>query len=237
VDKRPCRPKAWPNSPDGKVLYKTTAGGEWLQDDADITNGAFNGFTNKESAVEVVIPSKDANGNSVTSIGAGAFADCRGLTSVTIPDSVTSIGSFAFLRCSGLMSILVGSGNASYKSVNGLLLSKDGKTLIQGVNGNVTIPNSVTSIVDGAFRGCSGLTSVTIGNNVEEIGSDAFYDCTSVNDVYCWPNPANLTWNEDAHDDFKEDGSTRCHTKAEYLAAYQTKFGGGVNVTFVGDLA
>ena len=35
-------------------------------------------------------------GNSVTSIGDGAFRACSGLTSVTIPNSVTSIGDYAF---------------------------------------------------------------------------------------------------------------------------------------------
>jgi len=54
---------------------------------------------------------------------------------------------------------------------------------------------------------------VTIGNNVAEIYADTFYNCTSVNDVYCYPNPANLTWTEGNKDDFKTDGSTVCHVK------------------------
>lgn len=175
--------------------------------------------------------------SSVTSIGDGAFDGCSGLTSVTIPDSVTSIGEAAFSGCSGLMSFVVSDGNPNYKSVNGLLLSKDGKLLVAGVNGNVTIPDSVMSIGNLAFLGCGGLASVTIGNGVILIDADAFYGCTSVTDVYCYPNPANLTWDEDAKDDFKTDGSTRCHVKAEYLAAYQSKFGNEVNVTFIGDLS
>lgn len=43
--------------------------------------------------------------NSVTSIGDGAFADCSGLTSITIPDSVTSIGNWAFSGCIKLSSV------------------------------------------------------------------------------------------------------------------------------------
>ena len=40
---------------------------------------------------------------------------------------------------------------------------------------NVTIPNSVTSIYDGAFNHCTSLTSVTIPDSVTSIGEDAFY--------------------------------------------------------------
>ena len=42
---------------------------------------------------------------------------------------------------------------------------------------NVTIPDSVTSIGDGVFEDCSGLTSLTIGENVTSIGSSAFGYC------------------------------------------------------------
>ena len=42
---------------------------------------------------------------------------------------------------------------------------------------NVTIPNSVTSFGNFAFRLCSELERVTIGEGVETIGSNAFYEC------------------------------------------------------------
>lgn len=45
---------------------------------------------------------------------------------------------------------------------------------------SVTIPDSVTSIVDYAFSGCTGLTSVTIPDTVTSIGEDAFRDCTGL---------------------------------------------------------
>ena len=47
----------------------------------------------------------------------------------------------------------------------------------------MTIPNSVTSIGNYAFSGCSGLTSVTIPNSVTSIGNNAFYSCTGLTSV------------------------------------------------------
>ena len=44
---------------------------------------------------------------SVTAIGNGAFRECSGLTSVTIPNSITSIGYEAFYGCSGLTSVTI----------------------------------------------------------------------------------------------------------------------------------
>ena len=103
---------------------------------------------------------------------------------------------------------------------------------------SVTLPEGLTSIGTRSFLSCSKLTSVTIPSTVTSIGADAFYSCTSVTDVNLYADPANLTWNEDGCDDFNRDvmGSTQCHVLAEYQTAYQTKFNGQVNVTFVGDL-
>ena len=116
----------------------------------------------------------------VRSIKSWAFSGCSGLTSVTIPVSVTAIDGDAFEDCSGLMSFTVAADNPNYKSVNRLLLSKDGRTLVSGVNGRVTIPEGVTVIGDFAFFHRSGLTSVTIPASVTGIGWGAFSDCSGL---------------------------------------------------------
>lgn len=45
---------------------------------------------------------------------------------------------------------------------------------------SVTMPNSVTSIGNSAFRDCSGLTSVAIPNSVKSIGNYAFQNCIAL---------------------------------------------------------
>ncbi|MGI6301958.1 MAG: leucine-rich repeat protein [Verrucomicrobiota bacterium] len=143
----------------------------------NIGNGAFDGCSGLNS---VTIP------DSVTSIGDSAFSGCSGLTSVTIPDSVTSIGDGAFAGCTSLSAIEVNELNPAYSSVHGVLLDKNQTTVTQfpaGYEGHYEIPASVTSIGDGAFYGCSGLTSVTIGASVTSIGEQAFGDCGSLTTI------------------------------------------------------
>ena len=115
--------------------------------------------------------------NSVTSIGKGAFSGCSDLTSISIPNSVTSIGEGAFSGCSDLSSVEIEDGDtvlkfesySSYNPFNGCPVEK----LYLGRNFSgaspfgynkklttLTIGNSVTSIEQYAFYGCSGLTSI-----------------------------------------------------------------------------
>ena len=48
---------------------------------------------------------------------------------------------------------------------------------------SINIPESVTSIGKSAFRNCTGLTSITIPSSVTSIGNYAFYCCTSLTSV------------------------------------------------------
>ena len=157
-------------------------------------------FYNKDVLSSIIIP------NGVTEIGEEAFYGCDNLTGITIPNSVTSIGDSAFWGCKNLKSITIPNSVASIgewafgdcgnlKRFYGKFATPDGKALIDNgrlisyAHGNnaesYTIPNSVTSIGEGAFRGCENLTSITIPNSVTTIGGNAFRDCENLKEVYC----------------------------------------------------
>ncbi|MBR2237995.1 MAG: leucine-rich repeat domain-containing protein [Prevotella sp.] len=133
----------------------------------------------------VVIPASvtyDGAEYSVTSIGGSAFYNCSDMTSVTIPNSVTNIGWDAFGGCRGLTSVYISDiaawCNISFSNYSSNPLCYAQHLYIGEVEINdLLIPNSVTSIGDRAFYGCSGLTSVTIPNSVTSIGDGAFLNC------------------------------------------------------------
>ena len=55
---------------------------------------------------------------------------------------------------------------------------------------SIEIPESVTSIGNSAFSGCSGLTSIEIPNSVTRIGNSAFSECYSLHSIKlpkCFP--------------------------------------------------
>lgn len=149
--------------------------------------------------------------NGVETIGEAAFANCKNLSSVSLPESLTLIDSRAFSGCTNLESITVSPGNPVYHSANNCLIKTETKTLILAcansvipddgsvtviANGSfagknltsVTIPEAVTKIEGGAFSGCSLLTSITIPDSVTSIDADAFYNTAYVNNESNWDN-------------------------------------------------
>jgi len=140
-----------------------------------VTEIANYGFKSCSGITSLRLPS------TLKEIGDYAFSGCFGLTEVTIPNSVTSIGSSVFYDCSGLTSVVVEGGNTQYDSRDNCnaIIQTSTNTLISGCK-NTIIPNSVTSIGNSAFSGCSGLTEVTIPNSVTSIGGWAFYRCSGL---------------------------------------------------------
>jgi hypothetical protein len=121
-------------------------------------------------------------GRGLTSIGELAF-DSSALTCATIPAGVTNIGSNPFSGCWNMLTITVDAANPAYTSAGGVLFDHDQRLLVQfpcGVSGSYAVPESVTSIGDGAFCLCWGLTNIVLNTNLLDIGNWAFFGCESL---------------------------------------------------------
>lgn len=176
------------------LTYSVSGGKVTITDCADTAAGSL------------TIPATIA-GYPVTTIATSAFADCTGLTAITVGANVTSVGTGAFSGCTGLASISVAEGNAVYHSAGNCLVETSSKTLVAGCKASVipadgsvtaignlafykcgtltaiTIPDNIVSIGASAFEGCTQLADVTIGSGVTAIGNSAFLNCTALTDV------------------------------------------------------
>lgn len=119
-------------------------------------------------------------------IGEAAFEFCANLASVTVPETVTAIADGAFRYCPGLISIEVDPLNATYSSVEGVLLDKSQRTLIQypiGKPGSYTVPHTVSVLGSAAFRESVGLTNINFPEGLEVVGPYAFYGCSGLTSI------------------------------------------------------
>lgn len=117
------------------------------------------------SLTEIEIP------EGVKSIGYAAFISCNKLTTITLPASLTSFNGTAIAGLSRLTEVKVADGNNSFKFENGILLSKDGKTMYMAslTLTEINVPNGVVSIVGDMLSGSSATKIIlpdTVSSNL-----------------------------------------------------------------------
>ncbi len=129
----------------------------------------FNGCT---ALTEVTLSS------GLKSLGDSLFYGCSSLATIKIPASVTEFGKDMFIGCTSLNELQIDENNPTYSFEDGILYSKDKKTLIlymPGREGSIfEIPEGVEKIEAYAFYGNESIKALTVGGGVKEIGEYAF---------------------------------------------------------------
>ena len=141
-----------------------------------IKESAFYGCT---ALTSVTLP------EGLTTIEEGVFTDCDALASIELPASLQTIGASA-LDAGGLTEIKVQTGNTHFEAAEGVLYNK-GKTALlryprKKPGTTFTVPASVTTIGEYAFA-VSALTDVTLPDGLQTIGEGAFGGCTALKSV------------------------------------------------------
>lgn len=124
---------------------------------------------------------------SVTYIGDGAFIGANKVASVEIGPAVEYIGRRAFAQCTMLTAINVAASNPYFASRDGILFSKDMRTLKTYPGGlkekTYTVPAGVTTLEGGAFGSNSYLTKVEVPAGVTTLGIGVWQQCSALKEV------------------------------------------------------
>ena len=135
-----------------------------------------NAFANCKNLRNITIP------ETVKQIGTKAFFNCTSLPSLTIPINVTSIGGLAFAGCDNLTSLVF-----KAKRCTGVTKVENGVTLSAFQNcasiKAVMIGDSVEILPEYMFQGCSGIVKLNIPRNVKKIGKHIFDGCQSLEHI------------------------------------------------------
>lgn len=106
--------------------------------------------------------------------GIGTFANCPGLTTISLPSKAIEINERLFSGCTSLGSINIPSKvtrirNRAFSGCSSL--------------SSVSLPNSLTTIDYSAFEGCTSLTTVVIPAGITSIAYNVFYGCTRLSSI------------------------------------------------------
>jgi len=152
-------------------------------------------------SLESVTVRKDAEGKNApenAEIGEEAFAECRKLTHMEIPDGVKTIGTRAFYMCSAMKTIEIPDSvkkieyaafwlcdeleAVELSAVHPVSIGKDAFHYCSKLR-HFRLPPGTEEIGEQTFYGCSGLKSFEASEGLKKIGEDAFRSCRSLRDI------------------------------------------------------
>ncbi len=184
----------------GNAWFKNCADLTRVVIPATVTSMASSTFSGCVSLTHVVLPPE------LTAIGEYAFEFCSSLETIQLPATVTSIGYSAFLGCTRLQELSISAAvtfidayavpetalqvapdNKNYTSIEGVLFNKAQSILLSYPNSKTqtdyAVPETVTTIGEGAFEGNSHLTVITLPKGLTAIGENAFSFCKTLTHV------------------------------------------------------
>ncbi len=149
--------------------------------DESVTSIAHSGLRYCEKLEEVVFTDK------LKTINKYAFQTDPMLKGFTIPKNLETLGDFCIEYCYNFEEFQIDKKNKTYTVIDGVVFTKDKKTLVQYPVGSkvseYAIPDKVTTISTGGFCLCQYLNKVYIPKGVKEIGNSAFWGCTALETI------------------------------------------------------
>ena len=127
---------------------------------------AFKGCTN---LTEIYIPS------SVNSIGEEAFSGCSNLKTIRFGENISEISASSFEDTAWYENLWDSEETGTVYAGNVLLRCKSTNTIT-----SVIVKDGTKVIADGAFKECEFIKEITIPNSVKSIGNNVFTGCSSL---------------------------------------------------------
>lgn len=140
---------------------------------------------NQTSVTSIIIPD-EYEGVPVTEIADFAGCNLESVEVISIGKNVESIGIWAFENNQSLKEFIVNEENEYFCSVDGVLFTKDMKTLLfypPAHGKEYTIPDSVETLRSKAFYKCSSLEKLEFSKNLKTIEEKTFFRCSEMKNV------------------------------------------------------
>ena len=159
------------SSTDNNAVYANNISGDYSYELIDENTITILNYSGSEKSL--VVPEK-IDGKIVKKIGYGAFAECKSIESLVIPETVTTIENYAFSQCSQMQTMIIPNSVVSI-----------GQYAFAGCSSleNLKIPNEIKAISYGAFFDCTSLKNVEIPEGIQTIGGMVFGNCKSLETI------------------------------------------------------